>query len=78
VIDSQFSTVICAPVFSQYTGLSSQVPVGTQEGLKHESAIHCDQLISLPKARLTDFIGSLGQTDLAQVNQALRIALAVE
>src|SRR5260221_4245301 len=37
LIDSRFSTVICAPVFSNGEGLSTQVRVGPDEGLKHQS-----------------------------------------
>ena len=57
LIDSRFSTVICAPIYSIYNGLSTQVAVGIDEGLKHDSSIHCDDLISLPKNMLTDYIG---------------------
>ena len=32
LIDSQFSTVICAPVFSHGEGLSSQSPWGLMKG----------------------------------------------
>ena len=49
--DSRFSTLICAPVYSRHDGLSTQVPVGTAEGLKKESSIHCDELVSLPEVR---------------------------
>jgi mRNA interferase MazF len=52
VIDSRFSSVICAPVYSAYHGLASQVAVGVDQGLKFDSAIHCDELVSLPKAVL--------------------------
>lgn len=55
LIDSNYSTVICAPVYSKYSGLGTQVAVGEAEGLKHESAIHCDSLVSLPKTMLTHF-----------------------
>lgn len=34
LIDSRFSTVICAPIYSRHDGLSSQVLVGIDEGLK--------------------------------------------
>lgn len=78
VIDSQFSTVICAPVYSRYDGLSTQVPVGPPEGLKHESAIHCDELVSLPKSSLTHFVGTLSPQKLKQLHQALRIAVDIE
>jgi mRNA interferase MazF len=59
LLDSRFSTAICAPIYSAYDALSSQIPVGVSEGLTHESSIHCDELISLPKSALTDFIGTL-------------------
>jgi len=75
LIASRFSTVICAPVYSIHHGLSTQVSVGINEGLKHESAIHCDELVSLPKSALTDFVGSLPTDKLAAVNEALKIAL---
>lgn len=54
VIQSRFSTVTCAPIYSAYDGLSTQVLVGVDEGLKHESSIHCDELVSLPKSVLTN------------------------
>jgi len=75
VIDSRFSSVTCAPVYSTYHGLSSQVAVGIDEGLKHDSAIHCDELVSLSKAVLTDYIGSLSSEKTRQLNQALSVAL---
>jgi len=75
LIESQFSTVICAPVSTKHHGLSTQVPVGPEEGLKHESSIHCDELVSLPKAVLTDFVGQLGPATLRGLEQALMIAL---
>ena len=77
VIDSRFSTVICAPIYSIHDGLSSQVLVGIDEGLKHDSSIHCDELISLYKSVLTNFIGSLSQKKVHALNQALSIALDI-
>ena len=77
LIDSQFSTVVCAPVYSAYHGLSTQVEVGIEEGLKHVSAIHCDELVSLPKTRLTNFVGRLSDEKLRKMNQALKMALDI-
>lgn len=34
LIDSRFSTAICAPVYSRGAELATQVPVGPDEGLK--------------------------------------------
>jgi mRNA interferase MazF len=75
LIDSRFSTVICAPVYTTYDGLTTQVPVGPDEGLKHESSIHCDELVSLPKSALTSFVRTLPQPLILRLNQALRLAL---
>ena len=78
VIDNQFPTVICAPVRTRYGGLSTQVEVSVDEGLKHDCAVYCDDLFSLPKFILTNYIGSLSAAKMEEVNSALRIALAVE
>jgi mRNA interferase MazF len=75
LIESRFSTVVCAPVYTAYDGLATQVPVGLDEGLKHDSSIHCDELVSLPKSALTSFVGPLPLHKLEALNQALRIAL---
>jgi mRNA interferase MazF len=75
LIGSRFSTVICAPVYSTHDGLSTQVSVGISEGLKHDSSIHCDELISILKSGLTNFVGSLSNDKIRALNQALKIAL---
>jgi len=75
LIDSRFSTVICAPVFSAGEGLSTQVDVGPAEGLKHPSWVMCDNLVSLRKADLTQYIGSLAKPKIAELNVALKMAL---
>ena len=77
LIDSSYSTVICAPVFSQWQGLPTQVAVGTTEGFKHDSSIQCDGLMSLEKSRLTDYVGELGSEKLQELESALSIALAI-
>ncbi len=77
LIDSRFSTAICAPIYSSYDGLSTQVSVGIEEGLKHESSIHCDELISIPKSSLRHFVGSLSIGKVEQLDKALRIALGL-
>ena len=77
LIDSRFSTAICAPVYSSHIGLSTQILIGIDEGLKHESSIHCDELVSLPKSALTQYVGSLATHKLEELDEALRIALDI-
>lgn len=77
LIESRFSTVVCAPVYTRRDGLATQVEVGLEDGFKHESSIHCDALVSLPKAMLTDYVSSLAPMRLRALDQALRVALAL-
>ena len=70
--------MICAPVFSSGEGLTSQVSVGLDQGLKHESWIMCDNLMSLRKSDLTDYIGTLSQQKSAELDEALRVALSLD
>ena len=77
LVESNYSTVVCAPIFTERHGLPTQVNVGVEEGLKHDCAIHCDGLISLEKSRLTDYLGELSETKKDQLENALQIALAL-
>jgi len=77
LLDSRFSTAICAPIYSSVDGLSTQVPVGIDDGLKHDSSIHCDELVSLPKSSLTHYIGTLRSDKIEALNQALFIAVGL-
>lgn len=78
LIDSRHSTVICATIHSDYEGAATQVLVGIDEGLKHDSSIHCDELVSLPKRLLTNYLGSLSPQKIQELNLALVIALELE
>jgi mRNA interferase MazF len=77
LIDSRFSAIVCAPVYTRRDGLATQVDLGPDDGLKHESSIHCDALVSLPKLLLTDCIASLKPPQVRALDQALRVALAL-
>jgi mRNA interferase MazF len=78
LIDSRFPTVVCAPILTRGHGFSTQVSAGVDEGLKHESWILCDNLVSLRKVQLTRFVGSLRSSKLEELGRALKMALALE
>lgn len=77
ILDSRFSTVICAPVFTHGEGLSTQIGVAPEEGMKHPSWIMCDNLVSVRKSDLTQYVGSLPARKLAELNRALAMALSL-
>lgn len=78
LIETRFSSAICAPVYSRHDGLSTQVRIGIEEGLKRDSSIHCDELVSLPKAMLTRFIGRLNDDKTEELDRALVTALDLQ
>lgn len=75
LIDSKFSSVVCAPVFSRGQGLTTQIAIGPDHGLKHASWIMCDNLVSVRKADLTRYVSLLPTATLVEVNRALKMAL---
>jgi len=78
LLDSRFSTAVCAAIYSSFDGLSTQVSVGIDDGLKHESSIYCDELMSIPKSSLTHFIGTLRPAKIEALNRALAIAIGLD
>ena len=77
-IERTYPSVICAPIYSNCNGLPSEVEVSVNEGLKHDSCISCDEVVSLQKSALTNFIGSLSLQKIQELNQALRVALEID
>lgn len=75
LIDSKYSTVICAPVYTAYDELATQVLLDVEDGMKHECAIHCDNLVSLQKSVLTNFVATLSAEKTAALAEALAVAL---
>ena len=62
-------------MFTRGHGLETEVPVGPEEGLKHPSWIGCDGLTSIPKTRLSDYLGALPASKLALLSRPLRAAV---
>ena len=78
LLDSRADKVICAPVNTAFLGLETQVPVGADEGLKHDSCVNGDQLVLIEKGRLTNYVGSLKAVKLRALKRALRVGVGVE
>ncbi len=78
LLDSRYSTVICVPIYSQHDALATQVAIGVAEGLKHDSSIHCDEVLSVPRVKLKNYLGKLSSAKVAELNEALRVALELD
>jgi mRNA interferase MazF len=77
LIDSQHAAVVCAPVYPTRIGLSTEVHVGPDEGLRQPGSVHCDVLLSVPKSSLTQQVGRLPSVRLADLDRALISALGI-
>jgi mRNA interferase MazF len=69
---------MCVPVYASHDGLLTQVAIGPNEGLAHASSLHCDEVVTIRKEFLRDYVGSLTPTKLREVNRALAIALDID
>lgn len=69
------ATVICAPIYSQVLGLTTEIVLGPDEGLPRMSAVRCDFLTLMFKDRLTDFVATLSAQKVRDLNRALGAAL---
>jgi len=67
-------TVMVAPITSTIRGAPSEVTVGTDDGLKHPSAVNLDHVQTVDRKRLKRFVGSFGRSKMREVCRALAIA----
>ena len=67
-------TVIVAPITSAIHGVQSEVRVGIDEGLKHDSAVNLDQIQTVEQKNLHHFIGTVTSRKMSAVCRALMIA----
>lgn len=64
-----------ALVTTTVRGIPSEVAVDHRDGFEHLSAINCDELFTIDKARLERRRGALSTARLAEFDEALRFAL---
>jgi mRNA interferase MazF len=71
------STVVCAPIYSQILGLTTEVVLGPGDGLPRTSAVRCVFLTLMFKTKLTQFVATLAPEKIRELNRAVAIALDV-
>jgi mRNA interferase MazF len=67
-------TVLVAPITSAAHGAPSEVQVGIEEGLKHDSVVNLDQVQTVDQKKLHNFVGTLRSEKMSAVCRALLIA----
>ena len=71
---SLLRTVLVAPITSSAHGAPSEVLLGIDEGLKHDSVVNLDQVQTVDQKSLHHFVGTVGSGKMAAVCRALLIA----
>ena len=67
-------TVMVAPITSTIFGAPSEVIVGIDEGLKHDSAVNLDHVQTVEQSRLVGRRGQVSAAKMRDVCRALAIA----
>jgi mRNA interferase MazF len=70
--------VTVAPISKTIRGISTEVHVGTQNGLSAPSVITCDNVATIPKESLGEHVGVLLDSQEPHLSAAIRIAFDLE
>lgn len=74
VVRPHLNRVSVAPITSTIRGLSTEVPVGANNGLDHDSVVNCDNIVTVPKAALGRHLGYLFDAQEPALADAIRAA----
>jgi mRNA interferase MazF len=74
VVRPHLNRVSVAPITSTIRGLSTEVPVGADNGLDHDSVVNCDNIVTVPKAALGRQLGYLFDAQEPALADAIRAA----
>jgi mRNA interferase MazF len=77
LVRPHLSRVTVAPIMSRVRGLSTEVPVGPENGLDHPSVVSCDNVVTVP-APLSRQIGRLLPEQEVALTGALHAASDLE
>jgi mRNA interferase MazF len=70
--------VTVAPITSTVRGLSTEVPIGPQNGLQQASVVNCDNIVTIPTSALGRHIGYLLPAQEQALSQAIRSAFDLD
>lgn len=69
------TAVVVAPITTTIRPSPSFVNLSIEDGLFADCAVNCDRLLTLSKRSLAEYITSLSEARLAEVDAAVRFAL---
>jgi len=78
VVRPYLSNVTVAAITSTIRGLSTEVPVGSSNGLEHDSVVSCDNITTVPVAQLLGQVGYLLPDQEAALSEAIVAAFDLD
>lgn len=78
LVRPHLSRVTVAPITSTIRGLSTEVPVGRENGLAQDSVVFCDNIVTIPTAALRRRIGYLLPSQESALSLAIRAAFDLD
>ena len=66
-----------APVTRTMRGIQAEVRIGPDDGLPQESVVNLDNIQTIDKTAIETFIAELGPLKMAEVDRAIKYALAI-
>ena len=72
------SLIIVAPITTRIRRISSEVPLGTNDGMPQDCVANLDTITTIPKDCLQGRITTLSAKKLREVEAAIRFALGME
>jgi mRNA interferase MazF len=74
LVRPHLTRVTVAPITRTVRGLSTEVRVGTANGLEYESVVSCDNILTVPTSTLGRRIGSLHPAQELELTESIRAA----
>ena len=74
LVRPHLARVTVAAITTTVRGLSTEVPVGTVNGLDAESVISCDNILTVPTSDIGRRVGSLLPSQEVELAEAIRTA----
>lgn len=68
------TSITVAPITTTIRGLSTEVPIGSANGLDHDSVVSCDNITTIPRAAIGRLLGHLHPTQEPALSQAIAAA----
>ncbi len=78
VVRPHLRRVTVAPITTTVRGLSTEVPVGTANGLDHDCVVSCDNIVTVPVSALGRHLGYLLPAQESDLSAAIRAAYDLE